>query len=358
MSQNREIIAKIKADIEALEGSDPDNSDMDNSNPDEFDMVDGVTAILGDAVELIRQRYDHPRLKALHDDEDPAFDRFASRMKSSLEAQQKYLSSLSELFTTDSNLVSEKLTAAQGRIDEIIKDEGLLFQQSSALFEKEEEIRSRKQQLDALLAKKTELEAIQRRLSKHDIDALSREVETIAENKRKREAELAPLQERRERLRSEYEELQEAVNNLRANIERLDDAHGTQAAEISRQLPQWIDVLRTRSDKRERKDQGYVQELEQETRRLEAVETRLQEHLQDIERYIDAAETGEEMLRAHFEANSGLGERFSHSLPQRREEIEIFRTDIAKQLRQFDNLLREMQARLEEIEAERTQISI
>lgn len=348
MSQHTEIIAKIKADIETLEGSDLD----------EFDMVDGVTAILVDAVDLIQQRYDHPRLKALQDDEDPAFDRFASRMKNSLETQQNYLSSLSELFTTEPDLVSEKLTKAQGKINKIIKDERLLFQQSSALFEKEEEIRTRKKRLDALLAKKTELEAIQKRLAKHDVNALSREVETIAENNQKTQAELVPLRERRERLQSEYETLQEAMDNLRSSMERLEDAHGTQAAEITRQLPQWIDALKARADERERKDQQYVQELEQETRRLEAVETRLQERLQDIERFIDAAETGEDILRAHFEANSGIGERFSQSLPQRREEIEIFQTDIANQLRQFDALLREMQARLEEIAVERGAISV
>jgi len=110
----QDILNKMKNAIAALEGE----------QEDEFDTVADSMSLLNDAAAFLTLMYEPHKLRKLKNNDDPAFDRFASKLKIALKSELDYLDSISSLFIADSSdndAISRKIISYQQEITEILE---------------------------------------------------------------------------------------------------------------------------------------------------------------------------------------------------------------------------------------------
>ncbi len=341
MTERAEILAALKADIAELE-----------TGQDEFDEVGSVFSLFQHVLALLPSSYDIDRLRGWRDLDDPAFDRFASKLKTTLEAQREYLDGIAGVLEIEGDLVADKIAARRTEIDQLLARKETVLAQGAEVFAAESEIRAQSARLDELTSRRAALSEMAETLSGHDLDALASEVDSLEAEVRRLEADRGPLAEKTDRLKADRQSLREALRGLERDMAGLKDAYGREAAELARRIPEWVETLSARTAGREAKAEGYVEELSDAARAYEAAETRLQDHLKEIRDYTAAIDQRREILRIHFNADREIGGRFAESLPEMRDELEGLASRIDADLTRLDETLARMQEQIEAVAKE------
>lgn len=342
MELKDELLEKIKASVTALGQRDQDD----------FDSLQSSLAILHAVANLLRLLYDNGKIKQWKSQDDPAFYRFASKLKVGLELQRDYLNSISDSLISDDDIVSKKIMSCQEQINSILEKEKSILKKIAPLLEKEHELNENKKRLDLLLEKQRNFEEIEQKLSGINLQDLTAEVEEKEKGKTKLEVEYQPLLEKRDSLVKEVNDFREAVQNLTRELDGLEEAYGEDAAKLAENIPKWIQTIKNRKVARKQKDKKYITDLEREAEELKKVENQLQEHIQKFKKFASLSTANDEILRVHFESNKTLGDRFSKSLPDIKYDLAQLTEAIEKQLKNFDETLMHMQKRIEEAAAE------
>ena len=341
MTERAEILAALKADIAELE-----------TGPDEFDEVGSVFSLFQHVLALLPSSYDGDRLRGWRDLDDPAFDRFASKLKTTLEDQREYLDGIAGVLEIEGDVVADKIAARRAEIDQLLARKETVLAQGAELFAAESEIRARTARLDELTSRRTALSEMAEALAGRDLNGLASEVDALEADVRRLEADRGPMAEKAARLEADRQSLREALRGLERDMAGLKDAYGREAAELARRVPEWVETLRVRTAEREAKVEGYVGELSDAARAYQDAETRLQDHLKEIRDYTAAIDQRREVLRIHFNADREIGVRFAESLPEMREEVEGLVSRIEADLTRLDETLARMREQIEAVENE------
>lgn len=81
-------------------------------------------------------------------------------------------------------------------------------------------------------------------------------------------------------------------------------------------------------------------------------ETRLQEHLRQISETAESNACYQEILQLHFASDKQLEKNITSSLGQMQEETEKLTREIEENLKKYDEMLRQMREKAEEVRAE------
>lgn len=348
MNRKMEIVKQIKNGIAILE----------REGNDEFDIVTAVFSILHETTNLMGTICDKEKIKVWKDLDDPSFYRFASKLKLGLELQRDYLNTISDQLILEGDIVSQKIAVCHEQINSLLEQERTILKEVSPLIEKENELREARRRVDMLLSKKNELEGIEKKLSGIDIKALKRQVAEKEKIRDDLENRYKPLLEKKETLQNSLTDLNEAINSISEELTRLETAYGEEARRLTENIPQWIEKIKNRQIIREEKDKEYIARLEKEAERLRETEKKLQEHLNKSNEFVSLAMTNWEIMRRHFEANKTIGSRFSKSLTDIQDNLSGITDAVEKELTNFDESLRVMQKRIQEIASEFKPIGI
>lgn len=331
---------------------------LEQENQDEFDAVAIAFSIFQDAASLLSRMYEAPRLAQWKQADNPAFDRFASKLKNALEFQRDYLYSVSHLFEPDTDAISQKIAGCQREINALLEKQAAVCKDGERLFEKEKELKAAKDHLDQLLQRKKELEEAEKQLSAYDPERLNAEINSLEKKISELEARYHPLVEKKEKLEPKYEELARAVRNLEQGIKQLEAAYGEESLKLAREIPEWTAVIRQKTASREEKDKKYILELAEEAETYKAAETRVQEHLRQMTQFAESAAALQDVFHAHFEADRQLGGRFSKSLSREKETLSRTAESIETELREFDEMLKELHREIEKVAGVAERLSI
>jgi len=339
MGEKSELLNKIRVNLTALERQDKD----------EFDSVANSLSLLQLTVDLLTVLYDNKKIKEWKERDDPAFYRFASKLKVGLELQRDYLSTISDILVSNDDAVAQKIIACKEQINSVVEKENSILREIEPLLEKENELSSNQERLDSLLDKQRALKKIEKKLSEINLDELSAEVQEMEKAKAELEAEYQPLLDKRQILTEEVTGLRGTVQNLSGEINQLEGAFGEDVIKLAETIPKWIQQIKVRKAIREEKLSKYVAKLEKESEELKKVENQLQEHIQKINEFVSLCMTNQEIFRVHFQSNKALSNRFSKSLPDMNHELIKLNETTKKELKKFDESLSRMQRKNEEI---------
>lgn len=109
--QRDALLMRMRKAVEALQAS----------PREKFDAVAHCMILAHDSAALLELLFGRDKLKQWMESDDPRFDRFASRLKMSLERIRGYLDSVSELFAPGGDVVREKITTAQREIEAVLE---------------------------------------------------------------------------------------------------------------------------------------------------------------------------------------------------------------------------------------------
>ncbi|MFW6333420.1 MAG: hypothetical protein ACOC23_09000 [Thermodesulfobacteriota bacterium] len=317
-----------------------------NDSLDEFDRVAHAFALAGKVLNLISEDFGRDRLDRWRQNDDPALLRFASGMKNFLEQQKIYLDAAAEPLLTESGTITRKIADRRREIDQTLAQENTMLNSGEALLSAENELRTRHRQLETLQNRLNELSALEKELADIDLDKLRLEVSA----KETRAAELKqqhrPLLDKKCDLETRFNEMREAMHRLSKDIEQLSSAHGEAARELTGRLPEWVARIRARADIRSEKAQEYLAEMAEETERLAKLEAEVQNHLDSINAYADAAAGLQDVLTTHFNANRELSRSFAKSLGGMEEGLQEREHAMETALSEHDEMLRNLQRRI------------
>jgi len=341
MNHKQVVLKNIKNSLTILE----------KGNQEEFDIITAIFTILHEATSLLGVMYDLEKIKTWKHQDDPAFYRFVSKVKTGLEIQMEYLNSISDQLIFEENIVSQKIMAYQMQINTYLKDEKFIIEEVKGLIDKEAELTEAGRRIDALLAQKEELQGIANKIATINTKELEADIAKKEKKKSDFENRLKPLLDKNKDLDSSIMELSEAFRNLSAELARLETAHGEEAQKITENIPKWIAAIKKRLTAREQKNIEYMERLKKEAEELRETEIKIQEQLEKCNEFVLLAMGNAETLRIHFKANREIGGRFASSLPDMQESLSRTTSTIEKELSDFDQSLAKMQKRIEEITA-------
>ncbi len=347
MNNKKEILERIKNSIVALEKEDQD----------EFDLITAVFSISHETTNLLGTMCGGEKIKGWKDGDDPSFYRFASKLKIGLELQRDYLNSISGQLILERDIVSQKITDCQVRINSLLEQEKTILKEVDSLIQKEDELKEKNKRVDALFNKKNELEDIEKKLSGIDLKKLEAKVVKLEKKKTDLENKYRPLLNQKEALQNTITELSAEMQNITGALTRFETAKGEEVQRLTENIPQWIEKIKQRRMAREGKDREYMAKLEEEAGELRETEKMIQEHLNKSKELVALAMDKREILRTHFEANKTIDHRFSRSLshmslPQMQGDLSRLTETVEKELVRFDVVLGELHKRIQEIAAE------
>ncbi len=331
---------------------------LENNSIDEFDRVSKIFDIFTDSTTLIQNRYGPEILREWKAQDDPVFLRYASRLKTALEAQKAYLDSVETLFAEEDGVIGQKIQSRRSEIDSLLHRENTVLSEAGALFEAETELNERRRRVETLLQKKRELEQTAAEFAGVDIDALAAETESEQRRNDELHESVGPMREKWRNLKDENEALQSEILEIESDLERLETASAEQAAGIMDRMRQWTETIRSRKLLREEKANRFSQELAEETLVLKTLEQQIAGHLAELEKAGEKHAALQDILESHFQANEALGKRFARSLAHDEREADRLVSEIRGQLRRFDETLKNMHRKITETADEVQKIGI
>jgi|GEM_PF-5568566 len=332
MNSKQEILERVKRYMAVME----------KENPDEFDMLTAMFAVLHETNALVGAICTNAKIKEWREKDDPSFYRFASLLKQGLEQQRDYLDSVSDQLPLEGDIVAQKIAAARERINVLSVELGKtqpILNEAETLLAQQAELSAKKALVDALVHKKTEIAALTKEYMLIDLEKLQAEVAQKEKELTDLKKKCAPLQTKQAKLQKEVDELCAAQLNLDTELARLTDAYGDKALEITGKIPCWIEQIKERRLKRQAKTAEYERELAKAAAELFETEKEIHLLLEKINQQLSAAMDAKEILTTHFEANQRISADFSGSLSGINNELLNLQAAIDRELHRFDALL-------------------
>ncbi len=349
MTTKRELLDSIKSYLASLERDDQED----------YDSVTCALSIFKENMDLLSIIFNTEKIKTWRDLADPSYDRFTSKLKMALDKQREYMQSIKEtLVVKDDDIILKKIADCQQEIDNVKYQEKSVLIAIQPLIEKEDELKLSNEKLNSLIDRKKELEGIEEKLSGVNMAKLEQEVLDLEKLMADYENKYKPLAEKLDALKKDVEETRSAMREISRKIDVLDGADSELAIRVLESIPAWIQKIKSRKSIREEKNRNYIEALETEVLELQKVESQIKENIDKINEFVSAAMTNQEIMRIHYESNKVLGGRFSKSLIDLKNDITVMAEQIEKDLNSFDDNLKQMQKRIQDVAMQYVQIGL